>query len=160
MYIGCTASTAYRCHFRKWQLERSCSTSSWRGCQRMACCQQSVSHALNFFFFFGDKCWSLLLYSWNKFCWYFTLLFFFLLRVSFQLWISLIRWTCSMVPLPSSALLITVLLWLLAPSMLLLYYLFFSKKLNLFFWGSSSKLINLFKTHNCLPHTVINIIWV
>lgn len=42
IYIGCTASTAYRCNFRKWQLERSCSTSSWRGCQRVACCQQSV----------------------------------------------------------------------------------------------------------------------
>ena len=63
MYIGCTASTAYRCHFRKWQLERSCSTSSWRGCQRMACCQQSVSHALNFFFFLGinaDHCFYIL----------------------------------------------------------------------------------------------------
>lgn len=75
IYIGCTASTAYRCNFRKWQLERSCSTSSWRGCQRVACCQQSV-----------------LLYLWDSivdyYCFYILLIilliiFFFVLRVFF-----------------------------------------------------------------------------
>lgn len=68
------------------------------------------------------------------FCWKFILFFLF---ACFQLWISLIRWICYMVPLPSSAHLITVLLWPLAPSMLPLSL---SSLFSMYFFTQKEKL--------------------